>query len=386
MDSWSFIAVERVFRAGGIRAAARALGRPAANVAAAVERVESALAQNLFRAAGQRLVATLEGRRLMPDIARCADAARDLAALSRQDPTRFSVSLPALFRFCEVARSGSIRKAAMTIRIGQPQLSRQMSSLEKAFGRPLLARAPDGITLLPDGTDVLAHAEVMEAIWRRLTRTAGHQFRRAEATGRLGSIIPLGPESSIAKSLAALAARWMSERPAHPLFISSTTAEDLLNGLQRGIYDLALLDVDHVSEPLERRVIARTGLALVGHEALFSGPSGKLETILKEQPIVVPSLRSGLRQKATTLIAAHLSDSERDAMHLLEVDSLPVIVNLLLEHGFVAVLPRSAFMTMKAPLGAIALGPAYDLTLSLAWLPRPASRRLAERVLAMLAL
>ncbi|AJY45219.1 LysR family transcriptional regulator [Martelella endophytica] len=387
MDTLTLMSVHEVLRHGGLRPAGRALGRPAASMAAALARMEAALATALVQKAGTRLSLTLEARRLAPDIALAAGIGRalaELAAVEGPGPAGFSVSLLTLSRFAEVARSGSIRRAARGVEIGQPQLSRQISGLERSMNRPLLERSPDGISLTPAGQQVLALAETLEEVWKRLTKSATEQFRRTLATCHLGSVIPLGHESNTAKSLATLSARWLEERPNTPLFISATTADELMRGLQGGAYDAALLDTEAIPEAFERRVISRSRLALVGPKALIAASGGNIARLAMTRPIAVPSLKSGLRQKTATLLAERLSDAERAAIRLVEVDSLPIIISLVIEHGFIAVLPEASFLTMAAPLGSIALDPRYDLALSLVWPPTTTATRQAARILALL--
>ena len=67
MDTLTLCSVYEVLKCGGLRPAARALRRPPASMAAAVDRTETELATPLVQKAGSRLSLTLEGRRLMPD-------------------------------------------------------------------------------------------------------------------------------------------------------------------------------------------------------------------------------------------------------------------------------------------------------------------------------
>lgn len=52
------------------------------------------------------------------------------------------MELRTLEYFLAVAREGNISNAAKALHITQPTLSRQLSSLEKEFGRELYTRAP----------------------------------------------------------------------------------------------------------------------------------------------------------------------------------------------------------------------------------------------------
>nr|WP_272213389.1 LysR family transcriptional regulator [Marinicella sp. W31]MDC2879342.1 LysR family transcriptional regulator [Marinicella sp. W31] len=337
--------------------------------------------------AGSRLSLTLEGRRLMPDLALAAGTARALGELAEIEAERramLNVSLLTLSRYCHVARMGSIRRAAREIGIGQPQLSRQISAFEHEINRALFIRNSDGVDLTPAGQQVLALAEVLEEVWKRLTKSAARQFRRTVSTCHLGSVIPLGYESNTARSLARLSARWLEQRPEAPLFISSTTADELMRGLQGGSYDVALLDTEAIPESYERRTISHSRLSVVGPRTLIEKSGGDIANLVLTRPIAVPSLKSGLRQKADALFAEKLGEPERAAMRLVEVDSLPIIVNLVIEQGFVAVLPEAAFLTMAAPIGSIPLEARFSLTLSLVWPPTAAASRHAGRILELL--
>ncbi|QQM30538.1 LysR family transcriptional regulator [Martelella lutilitoris] len=387
VDTLTIISVHEVLKCGGLRPAARALHRPPASMAAAVSRMEDELATPLVQKAGSRLSLTLEGRRLMPDIALAAGTARALGELAAVDAARkakLSVSFLTLSRFSQVARSGSIRRAAREIGIGQPQLSRQISAFEADMNRALFVRSAEGIDLTPAGQQALALAETLEEVWKRLTKSAARQFRRTVSTCHLGSVIPLGYESNTARSLARLSARWLEQRPGAPLFISSTTADELMRGLQGGTYDVALLDTEAIPDNFERRAISRSRLSIVGPRRLIETSGGDVANLVLTRPVAVPSLKSGLRQKADALFAEKLSEAERTAMRMVEVDSLPIIINLVIEHDFVAVLPEAAFLSMAAPIGSIPLADRFSLTLSLVWPPTTAAARQASRILEVL--
>ncbi len=387
MDTFTLIAAHAVLTTGGLRSAARSLDRPVASISAAVTRLEKALATPLVSSVAGTIAPTLEAQRLRPDLAEAARISAQLHRLCLPDAGQRqiqTVSLLALRRFTEVVRAGSIRRAARDLQMGQPQLSRQVSGLETLLCTPLLERSGAGIQPTATGLELVGLAESLETVWQGLTRRADSDFRRNLSTFRLGTIIPLGHESETARQLAALAARWLSERPKTPLFISSTTAEDLINGLQTGLFDLALLDTDLVPVKLERNVVASLSLAIVGRPSLLDTTQQDLSALLRSRPIAVPSKRSGLRQRFADFLTGLMTEAERDALTLVEIDSLPILVNLVLEHGFLAVLPEASFAKMDEPLASIPLDPAYDMKLTLAWPPTFAARRLADLVLTSL--
>ncbi|WP_117193273.1 LysR family transcriptional regulator [Rhizobium terrae] len=393
MDVATLLIAHYVLSLGSVREASRALERPVASVSAALSRLQSHIATPLTTTTGNRILPTLEGRRLGRDLSRAADLILELAALSatpeetsvERHAARISVSLLALSRFIVVARTGSIRSAAIEIGIGQPQLTRQLRSLEQDAGLTLLERTASGAVPTPVGTRFLSLAEDLETIWLRISDRAGDRFRRASMMTHLGSVTPLGRESRIAKILAFLAAEWPLRQPRNPLYISSTNAEELLAGLNNRLYDVVLLDTVEVPAGIDHRVVSRSSLAVVGSAGVIGGRETDLRRLLMTTPIALPSLKSGLRQKFVTLIEDILKPAERALLSFVEIDSIPVIANLVIEHGYIALLPQWAILGLDDKMAAIPLPQTYDMQLSLAWKRGSSSEStagLVQRILA----
>lgn len=373
MDTASLIAVESVLQTGSIRASARLLGRPASTIAASIVRFEAESSVRLVERAGSGLVVSLDAVRLEPEIAAAAVLARSIAP-------RRGIKLEALARFVEVARLGSIRRAARSLDLGQPQLTRQIAQLETTLSMTLLQRDRGGSTVTPEGARMAAASEQLLAAWHRLSGASEDRFRKSAATARLGSVMPLGYESEIARLLANLVARWLAERPRAPLFVSSTTAEDLLAGLKSGLFDVAFLDTESLPGDLDGEIVGRTPLAVVGV------PEGqtRIADALLAAPLAVPSARSGLRQRINRILDDQLDETERGALRLIEIDSIPVILNLVLHHGFVSVLPQASVARIRGDLLQLPLGAEYDMSFWLCW-PRGTGAKLGRALIAAMA-
>ncbi|HEV7305606.1 LysR family transcriptional regulator [Ensifer sp.] len=373
MDLATIALVEAVLDEGGIRRAAVVSKRAPSSVSAAVKRFEQAISMPLFRREETALVLTLEARARANDI---RDAMARIAAIlkvaDRQEGEPVPpVGLVALDRFIRIARSGSIRATAKALGLGQPQLTRQMADLERHLGCRLFERSHGGILCTATGQGLIPLVEELLDIWARLTHASADRFRRDVATWRLGAVMPLGPESEIARMLAALTANWHRTRPRQPLFISSTTADELLAGLKARRFDAALLDVAEIPTDCDGRLVSETPLVLAGPAAALSDMGGDLPRLLATCPIAVPSVRSGLRREAARFLDDTLDEAERRRITLVEVDSIPVIINLVGQHGYLSVLPESSLARVHRPPAMIRLGPAYRQSLTLVW-PRGA--------------
>lgn len=81
-----------------------------------------------------------------------------------------------------VARHGNFRRAAQSLGISQPQLSRRIQSLEKRLGFTLFQRDRQGVTITPEGEFILREAQgLLEA--DSAFRASVDRFRRRSTGG-----------------------------------------------------------------------------------------------------------------------------------------------------------------------------------------------------------
>ncbi|KAB2390461.1 LysR family transcriptional regulator [Actinomadura montaniterrae] len=144
-------------------------------------------------------------------------------------------SLTALRVFREVAERGTLTAAATALGYTQSAVSRQIASLERAAGTPLLHRRHDGVRLTPAGQIVLRRAAtVVDQLDATARELAG--LPDEHATVRLGWFTSAGAWL-LPTALTAL-------HRTHPA-ITVTTREGstpaLVRALRAGTIDLALL-------------------------------------------------------------------------------------------------------------------------------------------------
>lgn len=139
------------------------------------------------------------------------------------------ITLAQLSAFFWVARLGSVHAAAQQLNIAQPTVSLRLRDLERAVGRPLLARIGRGLRLTPEGRIALGHATLALAEVRRIEELG-------RGAGEARGVVRIGMQETFA--LACLA----------PLL---TVLSERYPGLQPEL-------VVSTSEELERAIIART--------------------------------------------------------------------------------------------------------------------------------
>ena len=92
--------------------------------------------------------------------------------------------------FVEVARTGSITRAAAVLNTVQPSLSRSLRELEDAIGQPLFERTGSGLVLTTTGETFLRHVGVgMAQISRGIRQAQGAIERQAVTVGVLPNVM-----------------------------------------------------------------------------------------------------------------------------------------------------------------------------------------------------
>lgn len=134
--------------------------------------------------------------------------------------------------FLAVAHEENITRAAASLHIAQPSLSKQLMELEKELGKTLLVRGKRKITLTEDGVLLRKRAEEITAL---LDKT---KQELSTDTSQLSGKISLGgnPSASVLKQTA----RLRSQYPDISFEFYSSDAIDVLERLEHGLLDFAV--------------------------------------------------------------------------------------------------------------------------------------------------
>ena len=138
--------------------------------------------------------------------------------------------------FLAVAREESITKAAESLRMTQPPLSRQLKDLEEELGKQLLIRGSKRVTLTEDGMLLRKRAEELVDLMEKT------KAELASSSENINGEIYIGCGETESISFLAQAAQNLQKK--HPLIhyhIYSGDAERVMERLDKGLIDFGLL-------------------------------------------------------------------------------------------------------------------------------------------------
>jgi len=144
--------------------------------------------------------------------------------------------------YLAVIQEGTISAAAESLHVAQPSLSRQMKDLEEELGVTLFERGNRKITLTEEGQVLRRRAEELVRLMQ-LT-----QEEIAQVKHRLTGSIRIGAgESQAFRYFAEAASALLKEHPDVQLHITSGDTQDLMDELDNGLIDFALIftEFDH---------------------------------------------------------------------------------------------------------------------------------------------
>ncbi len=143
------------------------------------------------------------------------------------------MDLRVLRNFLVVARAENITRAAESLHMAQPSLSKQMMELEKELGRPLLLRGRRRLTLTEEGVLLRKRAEEMVLLMEKTRREIASGA--AEISGRVS--IGGSPTEALFRAAAGL----REKHPAVQFDFYAGDATDVLERLDHGSLDFAVL-------------------------------------------------------------------------------------------------------------------------------------------------
>lgn len=186
--------------------------------------------------------------------------------------------------FLAVVREGTISAAAESLHVAQPSLSRQMKELEEELGASLFVRGNRRITLTEEGMVLRKRAEEMVRLMQMTEEEIIQIRNHVSGSVRIGA-----GESYSFHYLSRTAASIAEEHPDIRFHITSGDTQDLMDELNNGLIDFAVIftDVDHTAyESIPLPVEDGFGVLMPK-----DSPLAEKETIrfsdLKEYPVII---------------------------------------------------------------------------------------------------
>lgn len=186
--------------------------------------------------------------------------------------------------FLAVAREQNITRAAESLHIAQPTLSKQMMELEQQLGKPLFIRGKKKITLTDEGAYFRSRAQEMMDL---MAKTES-MFRSDEDTVA-GDIWFGCGETPIMGCITQIFHDLQTEYPGLKFHIFSGDGDSVLEKLDKGLLDMGLM-LGAASPEKYRRIplnlANRFGLLMPGNAPLASRETIPVE-LLRSLPLIV---------------------------------------------------------------------------------------------------
>ena len=138
--------------------------------------------------------------------------------------------------FIEIAREGNMSRAAETLHVSQPTLSKQMKELEKELGKKLFKRGSTTLTLTDEGMLLRKRAEDILEMVDKTT----DEFKALDNI--MGGDVQIGcAESYLIKYLARAIGQLKADYPLLRYHLSSGNTEQVTEKLDKGLRDFAVI-------------------------------------------------------------------------------------------------------------------------------------------------
>lgn len=241
--------------------------------------------------------------------------------------------LAQLSTFVEVARAGSLSRAAETLYLTQPALSARLHALERELGHALFVRTRRGMQLTESGRAFLPYAErALETV------AAGKRLVQEVARGEVGELV-LGTAPAVSTYvLPPLLKRFAESHPRLRLRVKTGHSEEVLEMVLRDEVQVGLMrELPHAE--IETIPFYEDKLVLVVAGAHPFAKHGRiaLEALAAEQLILFDTTSS-----YHALTSAFFRDAGVEPAGVMELDNIDAAKKMVEEGLGFALLPETA--------------------------------------------
>lgn len=196
-----------------------------------------------------------------------------------------------LFYFKTIAEEGSVSRAALKLRLGQPTLSAQLKQLEQNLGISLFNRVNRRLILTEHGNVALEYAKNIFKLGNELVEVLNDRLKPLRPSIHIGAI------DSIPKRVAVSISHWALRNAPCQITLSEGRFDELLRELSSHRIDIVITDflpVNTDAKGLVAKSISKKSIALFGAPA-FSKLKRGFPKSISGQSVILPTYDSKLR-------------------------------------------------------------------------------------------
>ena len=233
--------------------------------------------------------------------------------------------------FWAVAHEGSLTRAAAHMNLSQSALSVQIRKLEQQIGHPLFERVGKALVLTEAGKIALDTADTVFEAGNELWNILDGRARASRQVLRVGAL------TTLSRNFQLEFLRPLVDRADVELIVRSGTIRDLLAQLEAHVIDVVL---SNSPAPRDARTSLRNHLldeqpvSLVGRPRPGK-PTFRFPEDLRDEPILLPSLDSGIRAGFDQL----METAGIRPVILAEVEDMAMLRLLARERGAISLVP-----------------------------------------------
>lgn len=246
--------------------------------------------------------------------------------------------------FRAVAHDGNLTRTADRLNLSQSALSSQIRQLEENIGHDLFARRGRQLELTEAGRIALDYADVIFS-------TGDELMGALREAGAARSVVRIGAMATLSRNFQITFLQPLLGRDDIDIVLRSGTTGELLRELEALNLDVVLLNhppARDAGTPLLTHRLSEQHVSLIGRPDKFK-IQGDTEYILSHNPIIIPTVDSGIRLefdglmdrlRINPIIAAEVDDMAMARLLTREGVGLgvipPIVVKDELEYGTLA--------------------------------------------------
>ena len=247
--------------------------------------------------------------------------------------SRTTIDSRRLLYFYHVATKGSFSQAEGALGAPQPVISRQIAKLEQELGMQLLERNGRGVTVTRGGAILLRHAEtILEGM-----KQAGEELEQARRVPT-GQVRIAAPATFMTLYMPEVLQRFMAEFPHVELVAVQALTGEIYDKLLEDKVDIGIvLTVPNKSKYEVHELLVESMVCIIARSHPLAQSKLVTRAVLAQQKLVVPSSSQGLRD----LINTYMGGCSPHFTPHLQIDSIPLIRELVAPGNFATILPQS---------------------------------------------